>query len=255
MHLKKTEKSKKMSKELKSHAYLFEGNNSNSLLEYAKSFADKITSHKSEFLIVTNKICDSKNLDKNLSVDAVRAVINQSSLMPDFGYTRVVVFPFADTMTIQAQNALLKILEEPSDQTVFILLSKNPRKILPTIQSRVVKLKIKESEPEIENNLGPKLSRQLIEYLETLSKSTDFLDFYKFIEFLKTNKKNIDEILENLKSIIEDKLKNKEENINYDFWCSIVYLLQELEYRLNYNNIYNICISEFVIQIWETIKK
>lgn len=48
-----------------------------------------------------------------------------------------VVIDQADVMTHQAQNAFLKLLEEPNDNTYFILLSSHPEALLPTILSRV----------------------------------------------------------------------------------------------------------------------
>lgn len=50
---------------------------------------------------------------------------------------RVVIVQSADTMTIEAQNALLKILEEPPADTVIILTAHQPQKLRPTIHSRV----------------------------------------------------------------------------------------------------------------------
>jgi DNA polymerase III subunit delta' len=49
---------------------------------------------------------------------------------------RMVIFDPAESLTIEAQNSLLKILEEPPSRTIFILLTTQPDAILPTVRSR-----------------------------------------------------------------------------------------------------------------------
>ncbi len=57
-------------------------------------------------------------------------------------YNRAIVINSADRLTLEAQNALLKLLEEPPIGTVIILTTSNPRILLPTVQSRLQKLPI-----------------------------------------------------------------------------------------------------------------
>ena len=61
------------------------------------------------------------------------------------GYLKVGVIVEADRMVDQAQNAFLKTLEEPPEGTLFILLTTNPKGLLPTIQSRCQLLSISEN--------------------------------------------------------------------------------------------------------------
>lgn len=56
---------------------------------------------------------------------------------------RLIVLRDADTMGIPAQNAFLKLLEEPGDGINFVLLSHKPNQLLPTIRSRVQKIEVK----------------------------------------------------------------------------------------------------------------
>lgn len=56
---------------------------------------------------------------------------------------RVIIINDADRMTREAQNALLKLLEEPPERTVLLLTSSAPGKLLPTIRSRVQTLSVK----------------------------------------------------------------------------------------------------------------
>lgn len=60
----------------------------------------------------------------------------------------------ADTMTVQAQNALLKTLEEPEEGTVFLLLAQNAQQMLSTVRSRCCPVRIPEfTAEEIERQL------------------------------------------------------------------------------------------------------
>src|SRR5690606_41517756 len=52
------------------------------------------------------------------------------------GSKKYIIIDYAETMAKPAQNAFLKLLEEPNDQIHFILLSHQPQSLLPTIMSR-----------------------------------------------------------------------------------------------------------------------
>ncbi|HEU4966818.1 MAG TPA: hypothetical protein VFT53_05045 [Candidatus Saccharimonadales bacterium] len=84
------------------------------------------------------KIVEPEN-GKTISVDAVRDAIHFTTLRPaqTGDITRVVIFENSQAMTPQAQNALLKTLEEPPLGTLIILTAVGERAILPTIRSRV----------------------------------------------------------------------------------------------------------------------
>jgi DNA polymerase-3 subunit delta' len=72
-----------------------------------------------------------------IPVDVVREqVIPEASRSPFEGRTKVFVIEEADRMNDPAQNALLKTLEEPQPETVFILLSHREEEVLETIRSR-----------------------------------------------------------------------------------------------------------------------
>ncbi|WP_037587183.1 DNA polymerase III subunit delta' [Stenoxybacter acetivorans] len=71
-----------------------------------------------------------------IKVDAVRTVLDFAHLSSHRGGRRVVLIYPAESMNLQAANALLKILEEPPPQVTFLLVSHNKDKLLPTIKSR-----------------------------------------------------------------------------------------------------------------------
>ena len=73
-----------------------------------------------------------------LSVDAVRAIRQQAYILPNEAAYRVMILADAQTMSTQAQNALLKILEEPPRRVIFILTCENRTQMLETIRSRCV---------------------------------------------------------------------------------------------------------------------
>ena len=80
----------------------------------------------------------------SISVDDIRSQINDTiSIRPYNGSYKIYIVPEAEKMTIQAQNALLKTIEEPPAYAVLILLTANPDSFLPTILSRCIQLKLK----------------------------------------------------------------------------------------------------------------
>ena len=80
----------------------------------------------------------------SISVDEVRAQICAEAVIRPFsGKKRVFLVPEAEKMTPQAQNALLKTIEEPPDYVVILLLTESEEALLETIRSRCVKLKMR----------------------------------------------------------------------------------------------------------------
>ena len=75
---------------------------------------------------------------KSLSVDVIRNLREQVAVVPNEANRKVAVLADADCMNVQAQNALLKILEEPPPYMVFILTAQSRTQFLPTVQSRCV---------------------------------------------------------------------------------------------------------------------
>lgn len=76
-----------------------------------------------------------------ISVDIMRRLYEETSTKT--ASKRIIIIDFAERMTVQAQNAFLKLLEEPGNDIHFILVSSNVSRLLPTILSRTEKLDIK----------------------------------------------------------------------------------------------------------------
>ncbi len=79
-----------------------------------------------------------------ISVDDIREQVNNTiDIKPYQGPYKIYIIPEADKMTTQAQNALLKTMEEPPHYAVIFLLTENADLLLPTINSRCVMLKLR----------------------------------------------------------------------------------------------------------------
>ena len=71
-----------------------------------------------------------------IKVESVREVVARAAFRPFEGRRRVVVVDDADRLVPEAQNALLKTLEEPPPASVFLLVTHRPHLLLPTVRSR-----------------------------------------------------------------------------------------------------------------------
>lgn len=79
-----------------------------------------------------------------ISVEDIRTQVNNDILIKPYqGPYKIYIISEADLMTPQAQNALLKTIEEPPEYAVIFLLTENAEALLPTITSRCVMLKLR----------------------------------------------------------------------------------------------------------------
>lgn len=79
---------------------------------------------------------DNGDLARNISIDQVRALGRLLSTAPSISRRRVILIDSADDLEPSAANALLKSLEEPPRDVIFLLVSHAPSRLLPTIRSR-----------------------------------------------------------------------------------------------------------------------
>lgn len=137
-----------------SHAYIFEGPACIDKKAFAESFVKGILCKKNlgencGMCSNCSKI-DHENHEDIIYINAGGGTIKDSYIisMQDklktkpFGERNVVIIEDSDTMTVRAQNRLLKTLEEPPGKAVIILLSENIENLVQTIQSRCVKYRI-----------------------------------------------------------------------------------------------------------------
>ncbi len=163
----------------------------------------------------------------SISVNDIREQINDTMLVrPYSSYYKIYIVDEAEKMTQQAQNALLKTIEEPPSYAVIILLTTNQDLFLPTILSRCVQLKLKplkdsvvksylvqnrkvaEGDAEVyaafaRGNLGKAIA---------LSSSDDFRRLVQAVLGILRHVKDADisELLEDIRRLKEDKLDIQE---------------------------------------------
>lgn len=87
---------------------------------------------------------------KSISVDEIRTLLNNDIVIKPYSSKyKIYIVDHAEKMNVQAQNALLKTIEEPPAYGVIILLTSNADSFLPTILSRCILLNIKTVEEEL----------------------------------------------------------------------------------------------------------
>jgi DNA polymerase-3 subunit delta' len=79
---------------------------------------------------------------KEIRISTVRSVLHKASLKPYQSRSKVSVMLHADAMNVAAQNALLKVLEEPPPEAFFLLTAENEGELLPTIRSRCQRIRL-----------------------------------------------------------------------------------------------------------------
>jgi DNA polymerase-3 subunit delta' len=97
-----------------------------------------MTNNHPDLILVTHEKPGS------IGVDDIRGQINDTIMIrPYSSYYKIYIVDEAEKMTVQAQNALLKTIEEPPSYAIIMLLTTNQEAFLPTILSRCVQLKLK----------------------------------------------------------------------------------------------------------------
>ncbi len=108
------------------------------------------------------KVCDQTRIntfdrqllefEKALGIEDVRSIQRKIFLKPFKGSVKAVTVSLINGITLEAQNAMLKILEEPPANTLIFLITDNYQTLLPTIQSRAKIIVLKTEEAQISRN-------------------------------------------------------------------------------------------------------
>lgn len=182
-----------------SHAYIFEGPGCIDKKEFVKEFVKGILcpvnlGNNCGSCSICRKI-DHANHEDVIYISAYGGSIKDADIIQmqeklkikPFGDRHIVIVENSDTMTLRAQNRLLKTLEEPPGKSVIILLSENIENLTNTIQSRCIKYRL--------NYFGSENYDFMISKVEKIAQmSLDREPFYKV-------KKEIDDILGNSEDI------------------------------------------------------
>ena len=117
--------------------------NLNSILEpQSGSILNRIISGSEQRVYIVRRGYNEKRKTffKNISIEDVRKLQSYCSLSIADGGKRIIIIDTADDLNKSSSNALLKLLEEPPKNTIFLLISHQPNLLVPTIKSRCQKL-------------------------------------------------------------------------------------------------------------------
>jgi len=129
---------------------------------------------------------------KEIQIDQIRNLQKNISLTPVLCLQKIIVINNAHCLNIQAQNCLLKTLEEPKNKAMFILISSMASVLLPTIRSRCATLKFYPlKEEEIKNSI--KIPEDFLLHslgkpgmaVDFLTNQSNFLDFQNCLNVAK----------------------------------------------------------------------
>lgn len=136
------------------HVTVFEGEDS-LLIEKCKKFCIDVLGKNFEYKIKKSACSDVIFIDskdkKSIGISEVRDLQLDSLLKPVECDYKIYVIKNSDTLTVQAQNALLKIFENPPNHVLFVLLCSNYKKLLSTIISRARVIRLENFERDKQN--------------------------------------------------------------------------------------------------------
>ena len=189
-----------------SHSYLFWGTEGIGKKKIALEFAKKLLCLTPNEENCRCKACiefDSNNnpdfmmiepQDGKVKIDQIREMQRKVAEKPIVSDNKVYIIDDSDTMTSEAQNCLLKTLEEPPEYVTIILICSNEDNMLSTIKSRCTRihfenLEISEVKEYIKQNYGEEYLTNLIvsKNLKHLQKTLPYLQSIGVLEIIKTS--------------------------------------------------------------------
>ena len=266
-----------------SHSYLFLGIDGIGKKEIAKEFSKKLLcNNKEENCQCKSCICfetqnhpDFKIIneeDETIKINTIRELVSTVYEKPIMSKNKIYIINSADKMTKEAQNSLLKTLEEPPEYVTIILICSNEDNMLSTIKSRCTRIHfenleisevkgyIKQNYPEIEiddsiinlsqGSIGKALklneNKTLYENIENILKSfknKDVIDIVKMSEEIYKAKEEIYSVLEYMNVLL---LKLSKEDLRY---INAIDIVEETKKRLKANSNYDMCIDNLLFNI------
>ena len=282
------EKSLELSKS--SHSYIFWGTEGIGKKAIAKEFAKKIlcignkqnncscksciefsSSNNPDFLLIESD-------DGKIKIEQIREMQRKIAEKPIISDKKVYIINDADKMTTEAQNCLLKTLEEPPEYITIILICSNENNLLSTIKSRCTRMYFEPIEinevkkyikginisKDINENIlnlsqvsigkaiklveNQSLYENIEKLLEDLTKK-DLIDIIKMSEEIYKSKEEIESILEYMNVVA---LELSKKNIKY---IRFIETIEETKKRLKANSNYDMCIDNMLFNIWEEVNE
>lgn len=271
-----------------SHSYLFLGTQGIGKKMIAKEFAKMILCTSEDKYCGVCKSCIEFDTDNNpdfsiiepdgnsIKIDQIREFQKKVSEKPIISQRKVYIINDSDKMTVEAQNCLLKTLEEPPEFVTIILVGTNENAFLSTIKSRCMILHFEEiSEEEIlkylEENYQIKINSQIMikafqgsigkaielkdkqeqyEKIENLIyglEKMDVVDLVNKAEFLYSSKDDKTEILDYMEVILMDIAKTSNK------YAQTIEIVEQTKKRLAANANYDMSIDNMLFKIWETV--
>ena len=270
------------------HSYLFIGIEGIGKKLIAKEFAKAILCLNEEKYCNNCKSCiefDSNNNPdflyiepdgNNIKIEQIREMQKKIQEKPIISQKKVYILNDADKMTQEAQNCLLKTLEEPPEFAIIILIGSNENAFLSTIKSRCMIIHFEPvSNVEISNylqkNYGTeninndtldifegsigkaiKLKDKQEEYskikniIDNLEK-TDLIEIVNQSEILYKSKEEITEFLDYINILLLKKAKTQYK------YTECVNIVENTKKRIRQNANYDMCIDNMLFNMWEEI--
>ena len=270
----KQELTETMENQTISHSYMFVGKSGIGKRLFAREFAKGLLGDFNKDILNYEDYKEIGPLEgkKIISVDQIREIIKEAKELPTESEKRVFVIDEADKMNSEAQNSILKTLEEPPEYVVIILIVTNESKMLETIKSRCNIIKfdtLKELEIEkylIKENLLDK-SRKDVEIkllngsLENVNNLDSMLENYDYLKVLVSyiKKKDIIQALNNGLLLYESKddIINLLDLLNIVFLeerlTKCVFVVENTKIKILQNNNYNMCIDNLIMKSIDSI--
>ena len=214
--------------------------------------------------------------DKNsIKVDAIRRLESEIYLKPTLASKKCFIINDADLMNESAQNALLKVLEEPPRYATIILVATNKEKLLGTIKSRVISINFNSlKDEEVLEVLGRDFDKDIIKYSKGsiqralaladenyISVANNLFESFLTKDFLKINskvdeiktdknlKQNITNILEAIMLISYKKIRE-----NTEYFINLIEIMNETNRNIEKNANLDLALDNMIIKICFDIK-
>lgn len=255
-----------------SHAYFFTGPKGIGKCLTAKLYikhllaADEVLSKRIDDNDFTDLLYISKQDKNEITIDDIRKTYNFFNQTPAECKYKFVIIDGAEDLNLNAANALLKVLEEPKNNTHLFLISHAPYKLIATIRSRCREMKFKAISDialgsELEDFIaGSPGLEKLCEELDALKIYNQLLDlikddaiiaFNKFSDPLVKNHQKWSLVKNLLIFIVTRNIKNVDSKIDSEAWFKVYDKMQE---RFNEEEIYNLDRKQILLLSLDSVR-